>query len=401
VTWGDVTREGLERVLKDGGHLPKTLISRVNSEAITGGLGGSTLSRLTIQLTSQNPTKVLVLKKGTKGWRFRAKRLLQRSHREAFIYQCMKEGKLKLSKATGGLRILGTQIRPNLGDFAVIMEDLGGYKLVHDITGKQQGIWTREEVKESKDVETVLEAVIIQAAEFHARYPSEKIPREVLPMLKSAHSQWEWDVSIHAAKSYWARGKKLYKDSVKWSPILIRLMENAFKNSTFQTLRSHYKKQFHMMTLIHGDFHAQNMFWDQENKAVKLVDWSEAAIWYPGAEIAQMFISDIRPALRRELEGKLLDLYWASYVRESKALGNRIQFGKDKFLLSYAQAGLEKWLWLLSVLAGAGLPPNGVQYFHDQVLEFYTDHKSLIRIDSLAMNITVPIPPPKGFFSRN
>jgi hypothetical protein len=96
-------------------------------------------------------------------------------------------------------------------------------------------------------------------------------------------------------------------------------------------------------------------------------------------------ISDVAPALRREVETSALQAYVdeLAAVRTAAAGGRPDALGSyklDRARRDYARCGMERWVWLTAVLVGyghgleGGLPPAAAAYFWGQVLEFARDH---------------------------
>ncbi len=102
-----------------------------------------------------------------------------------------------------------------------------------------------------------------------------------------------------------------------------------------------------------------------------MVDWSEIGPWEPCADLGQIFISDVKPDVRRAHEHALVQHYWTTLV-ENGVDANQFTFAQCWD--SYQRASIERWLMLLVVLCVFPLPPAAYKYFHDQVWAFVNDH---------------------------
>ena len=67
-------------------------------------------------------------------------------------------------------------------------------------------------------------------------------------------------------------------------------------------------------TLVHGDFHAKNLFWHIDKKSVIMSDFSEVGVGNPISDLGQYIISDVEPEVRRANEHEVLTAYWSKLI---------------------------------------------------------------------------------------
>ena len=245
------------------------------------------------------------------------------------------------------------------------------------------------------------------------------------------------------------RGDNANAGTVRWEPRLVNIINQSLERTSWKALQAHLHDPHIPYTLTHGDFHAANMFLrnicpvvsetsetpnsndaptpinttrDGTNTAegdhphllstsagthavfdsltlpsiwlrsrLVWVDWSEVGPWEPCADLGQMMISDVNPSLRRACERQCVRLYWERLVEVGGV--SLSDFPWERCWSSYERASIERWLFLLIILAGFGLPPIAVQYFHDQVWAFVEDHASQCEAFELKAVVRVNLNP--------
>jgi hypothetical protein len=103
-----------------------------------------------------------------------------------------------------------------------------------------------------------------------------------------------------------------------------------------------------------------------------MVDWSEIGVWEPTADLGQTMISDVKPAVWREHDRRLVKMYWDRLVQNGV---DASKFPFETCWKGYEVGGVQKWIWMFAFMSGFDkVPPVAVQYFHDQLLSFIEDH---------------------------
>ncbi|CAM9483000.1 unnamed protein product [Discosporangium mesarthrocarpum] len=191
---------------------------------------------------------------------------------------------------------------------------------------------------------------------------------------------------------------------------LVRIVDESFARASWAGLQKHLGDPLVPWTLCHGDFHAANMFLfgdsldagvgeeggqgatthhHSEQSAssatagakpaasmgrqgghprVALFDWAEVGPWEPMTDLGQMVISDISPALFQEHARRMVELYWERLVGGGVDPG---AYPLEQCWDDFCRGGVERWIWVFSVLAVFPRVPEGlVKYFHDQLLAF-------------------------------
>ena len=266
------------------------------------------------------------------------------------------------------------------GEFVILMEDVRPkYEGVNYYFGNQ--VWGSREVRYALEPLDMLRLVFIRAADLHAKYWNDKSLLS-LPWLKGV--QWyqgkdraAWEIGIEAASAAWRQVKAAIaagKANVKWSSAVMKAVDACQRNTSWKALQQHLHDAAVPFTLTHGDFHASNMFVKAPtcgSRSLLLVDWSEVGLWEPTADLGQIIISDVRPDVWRGKDKALVQLYWERLVTQGVSAK---EYSFEMCWQQYQRSALERWLWLLPVLASMGLPDFAVQYFHDQVEAFLTTH---------------------------
>jgi aminoglycoside phosphotransferase (APT) family kinase protein len=166
-----------------------------------------------------------------------------------------------------------------------------------------------------------------------------------------------------------SKNTKMSNTDIIWSRKLISIIDKSFAYSTWPNFQKEFANST-PFTLCHGDFHAANMINKQDNTII-LLDWSEVGIWSPMTDIGQLFISDIKPNVRRSNEVQLIKHYWHQLIQNGVSAG---EYPFEECWKSYESSPIERWIWMFAYLSGLDLPAKAIQYFHDQLLSFIEDH---------------------------
>ena len=194
---------------------------------------------------------------------------------------------------------------------------------------------------------------------------------------------------------------------VRWSRRMIALLDASFGKISWEGFQARIKS--HAWTLTHSDFHPGNMMWQAPAVAgtqgrLVLLDWEVVGFGSGPQDCAQYVISHMNPQLRRDNEQRLVREYYTRLTAGAKAAnpdasasasasasdsgaGAGADTGADaakpglslseytfeQCFADYVSGGTERWVWFLGLL-GTMCPPPMVQYFHDQLLAFVTDH---------------------------
>eukprot|EP00045_Choanoeca_perplexa_P018552 m.293078 g.293078 ORF g.293078 m.293078 type:complete len:441 (+) comp18365_c0_seq1:132-1454(+) len=226
----------------------------------------------------------------------------------------------------------------------------------------------------------ILEHVMTAAARLHARQwnnPS-LLTADKWSFLKARawHHGKEravWQRGFDRCKGMWTNTKATgltgcWKD-VNWSPKLVELLDQSFKNTTFDKVVAMLKDPSETFTHIHGDFHASNMLYHTGEELVLLLDWTETSVWHPLTDVGQFAISDLATDVRRRHEQAMLKHYWTTLC--GLGIDN---YSFEQCQRDYGRRSLERWLLMFAFLSGLPLPVTAMQYFHDQLVGFIEDY---------------------------
>eukprot|EP01095_Lingulamoeba_sp_RSL-Kostka_P010324 TRINITY_DN3698_c0_g1_i1.p1 TRINITY_DN3698_c0_g1~~TRINITY_DN3698_c0_g1_i1.p1 ORF type:complete len:478 (-),score=151.65 TRINITY_DN3698_c0_g1_i1:97-1530(-) len=325
--------------------------------------------------------------------------LCTQSYREARFYGSSYYKEFEEQKIAP--KIYYTYHSKMMAEFLFIMENLNNYDSlgVNFLYGNQ--IWGIPEDKQKKipkdyEVSEFIEAVFYKTAIIHAKYwNQEKLKHSGL---KAADwylntDRVYWESGLDGAVTAWevAKEKSKKEEGFEINEKLEKIIENSFKETTWENFQQYLNRKDVPFTLTHGDFHAANMIilLEDINKAsennekvdvdvikdsIRFFDFSEIGLWEPGTELAQTIISDVKPELFTQ-ENFTYDLVEKYYNRVC-SLNNKI---KDSITLEtlyerFCKGGVGKWFFYFPLLASMDIPPVAKQYFHDQILAFIESH---------------------------
>lgn len=326
--------------------------------------------------------------------------LIARNHREAHFYASSLERSLHLS---GGVRVLHSLGDASTGDSAIISEDLRlerpGCLGVNFYCGNQ--VWgipaAVKAAMANRSPVDLLRVMFRRAAEIHAPFWNDRatLLSPGFAWLKATawyrgQDRHAWSVAIKASKGSWEVGKSKRKGGDALPPRLVAIMDASYAATSWEALQARLADRSIPVTLTHGDFHASNALWqppagaaaskppataDGDDGKLFLVDWAEVGAWEPCTDLAQMMVSDIPPAVRRQHEDGLLSLY---VDRLRSVPGSRVpaDFTPARAKQLYARGGPERWIFFISILAAMPLPDAAIRFFADQFLAFVDDHEA-------------------------
>jgi thiamine kinase-like enzyme len=304
------------------------------------------------------------------------------SLREALFYQFMD------SDDTLGVMptIYYSQAVTETGEYVIVMEDLSGTTVPGGhLFGNQ--CWGKVELP--SDVEQnpvkILEVLFKHAAQMHAKYWRDKKLlkhswlRNVDYLNGSDKDKWEF--SMYQIQEKWENLMSIVKNNqttVKWSDKLINEMNFALRRTNWKAYQKTFniKKPKTAFTLCHGDFHAGNVLWSNDQQHCKtpfyLVDWAEVGVQCPFTDLAQFVIGNVSIDVRRKHEEELFNIYHKQLIESGV---DAETFPLEVCWYRYKSGGIERWLQMLTILASIdGLQDSAIQWFHDQVSAFIEDH---------------------------
>lgn len=130
-----------------------------------------------------------------------------------------------------------------------------------------------------------------------------------------------------------------------------------------------------MTPVCSGDYHAGNMLYRKSGGAtgqrLVIVDWSECGPWEPAVDLAQTIISDVRPEVWRGKDQALVRSYYDRLIRNGV---DAEKYDWERCWDDYRRTGIEKWVFILCILASYPMPRVGLAYFVSQVEAFLGAH---------------------------
>jgi len=131
-------------------------------------------------------------------------------------------------------------------------------------------------------------------------------------------------------------------------------------------------------TLVHGDFHPGNLLVTassvENGKAeLILVDWEAVGVGSGPQDLGQFLISHSDAAEAVDMLDRITSLYRKTLV-DTIAETNPSLVGSvpsaESTRREIIYGGLERWVWLFSVMCNMPIPSNYMQYFHDQMYDW-------------------------------
>lgn len=170
----------------------------------------------------------------------------------------------------------------------IVMEDLDGMRQVDMLPGVSL-----------EDAETVLSTL----ASMHARFWNS-------PELGSYGWAADWRdpaTSLELEEEFRADWKGANTD---WFELLDGLMLELLERLSTGLSATFTLPAGSAATVTHGDPHVMNMFFDDEQKSARLVDWQKISIRSPMSDVAYFISTSLLSGDRREHEQRLLDFYF-------------------------------------------------------------------------------------------
>jgi len=195
---------------------------------------------------------------------------------------------------------------------------------------------------------------------------------------------------------------------------LAKLIQASIETTNFE--KAVTKMRSRPLTLVHGDFHAKNLFYMKKGaEKVLALDFSEIGVGDPFSDLLQYTLSDVSIETRRKHEQDVLKAYWkrltavmqstsSSSSSKTKLTTEGVGEGKSAQISSLVsqltfervvelyKSGLDRWLYFLPMMAffdgctkqakakaekekkGSWSPPSRTVYFHDAIKAFVEDH---------------------------
>ena len=238
----------------------------------------------------------------------------------------------------------------------------GGTQIEDDDSKLKSSISPKEAWKQSFE----------EVAITHAKYWNieKSISSELQQRLKSA--QWmkgerrdEWETSLTACRLAWSGTNKSYM-----SERVISFVTKCLETASFDRAIQHMNKS--PKTLVHGDFHAKNLFWHENKKCVIMTDFSEVGIGNPISDLGQYVISDVETNVRRSYEKEVLYAYWTKLTTIPGSCVDANKYPFSQCWESYKKDALDRFIWFFPMLAYMNW---NTKFFHDQIDGFLVDHQ--------------------------
>lgn len=218
------------------------------------------------------------------------------------------------------------------GRYAILVEDLSDtctLAVLH--FGNQFRDMPEAPLRNPVAPEEVLLRIFLTAADLHASCWNDTSLLS-LPWLRmtalykpagstgAAASRLAWEKSVASAVVCWSTGKgKILAAGVKMHPGVEAVMDASIGTDCPPEWHEAHEWASHVpFTMVHGDFHSQNMFWRDVARdgasPLALTDWAMAGVGDGTADLGQVLISDVPPALRRANEERVFNAYYDRLV---------------------------------------------------------------------------------------
>ena len=102
-----------------------------------------------------------------------------------------------------------------------------------------------------------------------------------------------WENAVNTGRRAWK-----HVDKTGFSEKVIQFMDTVYQKANFENVSEEMNKR--PQTLVMGDCHAKNMFWNMEKDEIIITDFSEIGVGDPLSDIVQYIISDVETSVRRE-----------------------------------------------------------------------------------------------------
>ena len=261
------------------------------------------------------------------------------------------------------------------GEYVILLEDLGARGVgVNLLMGNQ--CWGLPEGMQAADDEEKL-AILGKAwesvATVHGKYWNDKglLANGVLRGADwfRGDGRAQWTNLMSMSKDAWSGALAGgLRDRIQLSPRFENVMQASIARQDWHTMCARLRKA--PFSLCHGDFHSANMILDSATGRPIIFDWSEIGPGNPCGDLGQMPVSDLPPRLFPRLKQLLHDTYWSTITGPSGPT-TADEFPFELCWDGFCRASGERWVWMFGLLASMPvLPPQAIQYFHDQLLAF-------------------------------
>jgi hypothetical protein len=192
------------------------------------------------------------------------------------------------------------------GDYSILMEDLGRGRLVDEVGGISQG-----------DAEALVKAIAIFHARWWGRTDLEQARWQPLPSDRATMR----DRFVRYAQRFLERYGGQVDDEFREVISLYREKLDPILEAASSPA----------LTLIHGDLHTANVFFDTEFRGcpVTLIDWASTARGKGATDISSLAVVGLTVEVRRAVEDSLVRLYHAILVSEGVTGYSMDQFRAD------------------------------------------------------------------------
>jgi hypothetical protein len=260
------------------------------------------------------------------------------------------------------------------GESVLLMEDLRRCTPVNHLFGNQT--WGKPDNVPKVDQIELLKAMYHHAAEMHAQYWNDE---RLLYCSWMRSSEWFhgrgkiiWELSMDFSRKGW--DQLMDVNDIEFPKDFVKIVNKSYQKLSWEHVKEYLKKL--PFTLTHGDYHAANMMVDLSKNTLldglKVFDWSEVGPWEPTTDLAQTIISDVPPHLFPQVLEVL-----NSYHEQLSLLGVE-NYSWEDCRTRFAESGMERWIWILGVMAWFKCPATLYQYFVNQMdafrLEFCPEH---------------------------
>lgn len=271
---------------------------------------------------------------------------------------------------------------PLLGELVVLQQDITLSQNVvplNYVFGNQ--VWgVPTPVDPPRDAVESLKTVFTTAAKHHATFWNNPaiIKQDWLKgaLWYQGKERTHWEYSIQATRTYWKNAKAKAANpanGITISPKILAIIDKSLQLTNWDDFQAHIKSN--PFTICHGDFHASNLFlYRKEGNDTDIpvwFDWSEVGVFDPATDLAQMFISDVKPEVFTAHSKELVRAYYDTLLKNGVS---EKEYPWQQCWNNFCNGGPERWIWFFCLLAALPLPANAIQYFHDQLLAFINHH---------------------------
>ena len=338
---GEMSPSWLTTVLRDSGVLASGAVAKVDSHPLAGpeGLYGQ-IVRLTITYDGAEPTapQTLIAKLSSADARMRQRpNTIASYEREVQFYQ-----EIAPLSPVPVATCYYAKVDPLSGWHVILLQDLAPAR-----SGSRADGCTQTEAK----------ATVNHICRFHALWWES-------PRLKAFEGLREFALSTDG--NAWADAHR------EWWPAFVGKLGYELPDSVARVgklLGEHresiVRKLFDRppLTLIHGDFHLDNLLFGELPESIFIVDWQFIKLGHGVWDVAYFLSQNLSPADRRAIEMDLL----AMYVRVLSDRGHT-GYSLDDALGDYRLSLLHRFGQLISTIAAMPFTPEQIRFHVDILL---------------------------------